>query len=114
MATKSTKTKAARKTAVRLPRISNGIRPEFYDDPAVDQLFAIVTALTGELSVVFDRLDTLERVLVDVRSLSPGAVESFVPDAAAAELRAQRREDLIGRVFSVLEVYAAQRRSAAR
>jgi hypothetical protein len=112
MATKSKKPKPA--ATVRLPHISNGVRPEFHDDPAVDQLFAIVTALTGELSVVYDRLDTLERALVDARALAAGSVEAFVPDAAAAELRAKRRAELIARVFAVFEVYAAQRRSGAR
>ncbi len=90
---------------VRLQRQSKGRRPEFYDDPAIDQLFAIVTALTAELSVAFDRLDTLERVLVQRVALSPEAVESYVPDASATQLRAQRRDELLQRVFAVFEAY---------
>ena len=45
--TRSAETSTSTAGALRLPRISNGVRPEFYDDPAIDQLFAIVTALTG-------------------------------------------------------------------
>jgi hypothetical protein len=91
---------------VRLPRVAKGRRPEFYENPAVDQLFAIVTALTAEISVLYDRIDTLERVLVARRTLAPGAVEAHVPDGAAAAQRAERRDELLRRVFAVLEVYA--------
>jgi hypothetical protein len=92
---------------VSLPRMAKGRRPQFYDDPAVDQLFAIVTALTGEISVLFDRLDTLERLLTESRALPAQAIEAYVPDEAAAALRGQRRDELLRRVFAVLELYAA-------
>jgi hypothetical protein len=95
--------------AIRLPRSSKGRRPEFYDDPAIDQLFAVVTALTGEISVLYDRLDTLERVLGAARVLSPESIESHVPDARAAAVRAERRDELLRRVFAVLEVCAARK-----
>ncbi len=87
--------------------MAKGRRPQFYDDPAVDQLFAIVTALTGEISVLFDRLDTLERLLTESRALPAQAIEAYVPDEAAAALRGQRRDELLRRVFAVLELYAA-------
>jgi hypothetical protein len=99
---------------VKLPSLAKGIRPEFYDDPAIDQLFAIVTALTGEISVAFDRLDTLEQVLVHARSLPAGAVESYVAQGADAERRARHREELLRRVFAVFEAYAERQRRSAR
>ncbi len=94
--------------SVRLPRIAKGRRPEFYEDPAIDQLFAIVTALTGEISVLFDRLDTLERILVERSVLRADALEAYVPDASAAATRGERRDELLRRVFAVLEIYAAR------
>jgi len=100
--------------SVRLPRIAKGRRPEFYEDPAIDQLFAIVTALTGEISVLFDRLDTLERLLTEGRVLTPGALEAYAPDASAAAMRGERRDELLRRVFAVLEIYAARRANSAR
>jgi hypothetical protein len=99
------KRKGAAGNAVRLPRRSKGRRPEFYDDPAIDQLFAIVTALAAEMSVAFDRLDTLERVLVRRGALSASALESYEPDARAAQQRAQRRDELLQRVFAVFDAY---------
>jgi len=95
--------------AVHLPRIAKGHRPEFYDDPAIDQLFAIVTALTGEISVLFDRLDTLERLLIEARTLAADAVEAYLPDAKAEAERGERRDELLRRVFAVLEIYAARK-----
>jgi hypothetical protein len=107
-------TAAAPAEGVQLPRRSKGRRPEFYDDPAVDQLFAIVTALTAEISVAFDRLDTLERVLVQSQMLAPNALESFQPDALASRQRSERRDELLRRVFAVLEAYAERQRASAR
>ncbi len=91
--------------AIRLPRNPKGRRAQFYDDPAIDQLMAIVTALTAEVSVAFDRIDTLERLLERAGSLREADVESFVPDAEAGATRARRREELIQRVFQVLSRY---------
>ncbi len=98
---------------VRLPGVAKGRRPEFYEDPAIDQLFAIVTALTAEISVLFDRLDILERVLTEAKTLGQGALENYAPDAATAALRAQCRDELLRRVFAVLEVYAARKSASA-
>jgi hypothetical protein len=95
---------------VRLPSISKGKRPEFYEDPAIDQLFAIVTALTAEVSVAFDRIDTLERLLIRKRTLSLKQIESFLPDATAEQERTTRRDELLRRVFAVIEIYAASKR----
>jgi hypothetical protein len=93
---------------VKLPRIAKARRPQFYEDPAIDQLFAIVTALTGEISVLFDRLDSIERLLTTARVLPVHAVESYVPDGSAAAVRGERRDELLRRVFAVLELYGAR------
>lgn len=90
----------------RLPREPKGTRAQFYPDPAIDQLMAIVTALTAEVSVAFDRLDTLERLLAERGVVGPADVEAWRPDPTAAAERAKRREALIERVFQVLSQYA--------
>jgi hypothetical protein len=105
--------RAPAKSGGKLPRVSKGTRPEFYDDPAIDQVFAIVTALTAEISVLFDRLDTLERVLVEAHRLAPGAVESYLADPETAEMRVRKREELLRRVFAVFEAYAERQRTTA-
>jgi hypothetical protein len=91
--------------AFRLPRDPKGRRSQFYDDPAIDQLMAIVTALTAEVSVAFDRIDTLERLLERTGSLRQADVENFVPDPEAVASRGRKREEFIERVFQVLSQY---------
>lgn len=90
----------------RLPRDPKGRRAQFYADPAVDQLMAIAVALTAEVSVAFDRIDTLERLLAARGVVGAADVEAWQPDAEAAAERARRREALIERVFQVLSQYA--------
>jgi len=99
---------------VVLPTRSKGRRPEFYEDPAVDQLFAIVTALTAEVSVLYDRLDTLERVLARTRALKLPDLESYVAAGEVADARVRRRDELLRRVFAVFEAYADRQTAAPR
>jgi hypothetical protein len=93
----------------RLPRDPKGRRAQFYPDPAIDQLMAIAVALTAEVSVAFDRIDTLERLLAARGVVGAADVEAWQPDAEAAAERARRREALIERVFQVLSQYARGR-----
>jgi hypothetical protein len=106
----SASVKAPSPTAVstaptRLPRDPKGRRAQFYQDPAIDQLWAVVTAVTAEVSVAFDRLDTLERLLERDGRVTRATIEAFRPDESAAAERSQRREELIQRVFQVLSQY---------
>jgi hypothetical protein len=86
-----------------LPRVPKGKRVRFHADPNVDRLFAIVAALTAELSVVSERLLTLERVLAERGQLASDAIETHEIDEAEAALRLKMREGLIERVFQALE-----------
>jgi predicted metal-dependent phosphoesterase TrpH len=91
--------------ATQLPRDPKGKRAQFYQDPAIDQLWAVVAAITGEVSVAFDRLDTLERLLERDGGVTRDSIEAYRPDESAAAERARRREELIQRVFQVLSQY---------
>jgi len=110
-AARAAPTTVATADTVTLQRVSKGRRPRFHDSEAVDQLFAIVTALTAELSVAFDRIDTVERLLVGAGALTADCVESYQPSDAAVEARSARREALIQRVFAVFEAYGAPQHS---
>ncbi len=85
-----------------IPRRARGERPYFFDDPAIDQLYAMFLALAGELSVAWDRIDALERLLVAHGVLAAGEASVFVPDEDAARERAERRSAMIERLFRVL------------
>ena len=48
---------------VKLPRVSKGERPKFFDDPAIDQMMTFFLELMTEVSVLRERVDTVERLL---------------------------------------------------
>ncbi|MBL8224116.1 MAG: hypothetical protein JNM50_02195 [Chromatiales bacterium] len=81
---------------------ASGQRPEFTGDPLVERLFGITLALTTELAVTRERLDTVERLL-ERHALVPSVeIESFRPDPAAVAARAQAHQDYLARIFRVL------------
>jgi hypothetical protein len=89
-----------------LPRRAKGpVRPIFRD-PVVDHLMEMVVALTSEISVARERLDTVERLLDRVGVVKRKDVEAFRPDEAIEAERFQERDQLIGRVFQVLRQQA--------
>ncbi len=79
-----------------------GERPAFFDDPAVDQLLSIVMAMSGELSVLYDRVDTLERLLEDKAVVARDEVETYVPPTDVETERKQRRTDYIRRLLRII------------
>jgi len=82
-----------------LPRTAKGPRPQYFENPAIDQLHAIVLAMSAEIAVLYDRCDALERMLAAKGIVEPGAVDSYEPGEPAREERALKREALINRLF---------------
>lgn len=106
---RSAATPASTKAVKSLPRVWKGKRARFHADPATDQLFGIVTALTAELSVAYERLSTLEAVLRRRGHLGATDLEDYQIDDAEALTRTMAREELIERVFQVLEPWRTTR-----
>ena len=95
----------ARSTGIQTPRTAKGKRPQYFDDPALDQLHATLLAVTAELSVLHDRFDLIERVLETKGVVTRADIESFSLDDQAHAERGQHREQLIRRLFrSVTEL----------
>ena len=86
-----------------LPRTARGKRPAFHDNPSIDRLVTIVMALSGEVSVLQDRLDTVELLGMEAGWLRAGAVDAFVPDQSTRERREKAREAYLGRVLHILK-----------
>ncbi len=86
-----------------LPRTARGKRPAFHDNPSIDRLVTIVLALTSEVSVLHDRLDTVELLGTQAGWLGAGAVDAFVPDQPTRERREAAREAYLGRVLHILK-----------
>lgn len=78
---------------------AKGRRPAYFDDPAIDRLLSIAMALVGEVSVLKDRLDTVERLLEAKGMVARGDIEDFAPDAAAGLERGAATREYIMRVM---------------
>ncbi|MBL8631319.1 MAG: hypothetical protein JNM81_16915 [Rhodospirillaceae bacterium] len=84
---------------IRLPRVSKGKRPQYFQDPAVDQMMTFIIELSAEVSVLFDRMDTIERLLDTKGTVSRADIEAYrAPPNVEAE-RSQRRDGYLKRVF---------------
>jgi hypothetical protein len=88
---------------LKLKRVSKGRKPQYFHDPATDKLHSMVLALTQELSVARDRIDTLERLIERAGVFPASAVESYLPNAGEAAVRSARRAAMLSRVFRSTE-----------
>jgi hypothetical protein len=97
-------TAAAPQAPEKLLRKSKGKRPHFFADPAIDQVMSMIVAMAGELSIVYDRLDTMERLLDTKGTVSRADIEAYRADAAVEKERAARREQSLHRIFRVIDL----------
>jgi hypothetical protein len=91
------------KPVMKLKRIAKGRKPQYFHDPATDKLHSMVLALTQELSVARDRIDTLERLIERAGLFPASAVEAYLPTAEEAAVRSDRRAAMLSRVFRATE-----------
>ena len=68
-----------------------------------ERLLAMVTALTGQLAVARERIDTLERLLTRSGILPPDAIETYEADATESAERDDLRRTVIAKVFRPLQ-----------
>lgn len=92
---------------IDLPRYSKGRRPSFFEDGASDHLLAMVLELSAELSVVYGKIDRLERFLADKGLIEPAALADFdlSPEALAAQ--DEWRNLFIERLYSSLRQHVS-------
>lgn len=82
---------------------AKGKRPIYFDEPQLDKLLRVIVALTGEVSVLRERLDTIERLLATKGILLPAEIEVYQPDELVEQEREQWRTEYIARVLRVLQ-----------
>ena len=85
-----------------MPRTAKGQRPHFFDDPQIDKLLAIIMALAGEVSVLRERLDTLERLAEAKGLVLRDEIEAYRADDSAAAERERWRADYLERILRVV------------
>lgn len=88
----------------RLKRKAKGERPYFFPDPAVDKVVAMVMGLAGEVAVMRDRQDTVERLLESRGLLKRAEIETYVPGSKVMLERAAWRETFLGEVLRIVEI----------
>jgi pantoate kinase len=80
-----------------------GRRPYFLKDPDVERVMAITMAVAQELSVVRQRLDTVERLLDKNGTISRDDIENFTPTKEEAAERGLWTEEYIARVLRIIQ-----------
>ena len=89
----------AKSERIKTPRRANSSRPQYFVDPNMDQMHAMIIAMATEISVLADRFDSLELVLEKKGSLVRADLEAWRPDESAHGERKEKREALIRRIF---------------
>ena len=87
----------------QLKRKAKGERPYFFTDPSIDKLLAMLMGLAGEVSVLRDRLDSVERLAEQNNVFTRTEIENYQPDEAALKERAERRAVFLGEVTRIIQ-----------
>jgi hypothetical protein len=82
---------------------AKGKRPIYLGEPQTDKLLGIVMAMAGEVSVIRERLDTLERLLQEKEIMSLAEIEAYQPNAQTTQEREQWRIDYLARLLRMVE-----------
>ena len=88
--------------------IPKGRPSPFHDGPTNDQLLSMVMALTVEVSVLRERLDTHERVSEDKGGFGTADVEAYNADNDANAARSSLRSRIMHKVFRILRQETAR------
>ena len=84
-----------------MARKAKGKRPTFFDDPQIDKVVGIVIALAGEVSVLRERIDTIECIAAAKGLFTQDDIEAYRPDESVAAAR-DKRAEYIERVLRVV------------
>lgn len=80
---------------IELQKKARGQRPEYFEDPAIDKVLSITMALAGEVAVLRDRQDTVERLLEDGEPVTRAAIDAYQPDEGVRNERDAWRETFL-------------------
>ncbi|MCS6800545.1 MAG: hypothetical protein RMM58_07075 [Chloroflexota bacterium] len=79
-------------------------RPQYFDDPNLDRLMAVLITMANELWVTKDRLMILERLLAKRGSVTPEEVDHYQPNEEEKKELEAARKAYIARVLSGLTI----------
>jgi len=90
-------------TQIDLPRFSKGKRPNFFDSEGTEHLLAMVLELATELAVVYNRVDRLERSLIEAGGMTREALDGFEFSADALREQDGWANLLLDRLYSSVQ-----------
>lgn len=90
------------KKPVKLPRTAKGKKPVYFDS-TTDKLLSMVLTLMGEVSVMRDRLDTVERLAAKKGVFSLDDIENYEMTEDVNKIRGERRAAYIARVLKSVQ-----------
>ena len=90
-------------TSRKLQRKAHGQRPYFFDDPNIDKLVSMIMGLAGEVSVMHDRADTLERLLQTKGLVTQKEISEFLPSVEIMDERATWRKTYLSEILRIVE-----------
>ncbi|MBL8642517.1 MAG: hypothetical protein JNK21_01180 [Rhodospirillaceae bacterium] len=90
------------KKPLKLPRTAKGKKPVYFDT-TTDKLISMVLTLMGEVSVMRDRLDTVERLAEKKGVLKLDDIENFEISPEVGKIRSERRAAYIARVLKSVQ-----------
>jgi len=90
------------KKPVKLPRTAKGKKPVYFDS-TTDKLLSMVLTLMGEVSVMRDRLDTVERLAAKKGVFALDDVENYELSEEVNRVRGERRAAYIARVLKSVQ-----------
>jgi hypothetical protein len=82
--------------------VAKGERPQYFSDPAIDKLLAMVVVLAQELSVTRERLATVERLIESHGLFKRADIDGYELDDAQAQERSREQQDFIARLLRTL------------
>jgi hypothetical protein len=93
-------------------RSAKGKRPGFYETPVLDQMMSMIMVLAGEVSVLGDQIDLMQRAAATTGLDLAGAMRGLTLDQTALEEREARRQALLERLFYLMRKEAAEAEAA--
>lgn len=82
---------------------AKGKRPFFLENPDTERLMTIVMALAQEVSVMRERLDTVERLLDRKGTISRADIDSFEPTKQDADERGAWTQEYLARILRIFQ-----------
>ena len=95
-------------TTPRLPRDARGKRPQFYETPGLDHAMSMILVLAEELTVVRERLDTVERIADAKGLILEQEIERYRPDQTVLDQREARRQEFLEHLYYVARKEATE------